>query len=359
MATLHSEFVCPSPGTIADTCNFWPDLLFEPESANQLDQNGIAVSDQDHPSDMFSHPAFFEGCSNFNHDDRSIDSLAGTIRELANLSIALYDCAANLPSQSKACMKLGGTNNEENTWNETTSRQKRLFVLDEVFRLTTKFIDVVGILSGKGRDPGEDSPISAFTTPNTEVSLPIDVNQQMSYDGAELTANGSKVLFSHVDEATILMLMSCHCRLTEIYLSIFQMMQACIEYSFPPQVEDTWTVVLPQLQMGSHAAPPIQVDANTSLSRVTASMYMLMITMFSSQLCARVADVMGAAGNQGSYGRKRTTHLQDLEEGGRLGGAGSSSRSLFEATVEERTIRLEQVIKNTKIAAQRFSLATE
>jgi hypothetical protein len=93
------------------------------------------------------------------------------------------------------------------------------------------------------------------------------------------------------------MVLSCHCRLTEIYVLIFKMMQACIQYSLPPVMSNDWIIVLPQLQIGSFAASPLQVGGNLPLSSETSLMYMLTITMVSSQLWTKLEDLLRTYAN--------------------------------------------------------------
>jgi hypothetical protein len=113
------------------------------------------------------------------------------------------------------------------------------------------------------------------------------------------------------------------------------MMQACIEYSFTPKLDKDWAIVLPQLKIGTLASPLVHVDVNTPVSLSKASMYMLIVTMFSSQLWEQLTDVIGTCS------------------------ASTSPSALVDtmwATVTDRTYHLSQTIDATKHLLQKQSV---
>ncbi|BCS20325.1 Zn(II)2Cys6 transcription factor domain-containing protein [Aspergillus puulaauensis] len=170
--------------------------------------------------------------------------------ELAGLSIALSELSANLPtapetasSNSPNCTN---TNTNTNTSTSTSTRAEMPFVLDDLFRLTTQFTDLI----------------------QTRLGLP--------------------------DEATVLMLGSCHSRLTEIYTTIFSLVQRCINHSLgPPRPRPNWAVILPKVEMGSLNAPPLRVDAETPAFGAKAFMYMWMLCVFSAELWTQLNHALG------------------------------------------------------------------
>ena len=360
VATIDPKYCSLIPGDIAEMDSSWVDPFCEPQSANSLGRQGPPNFDtisQYRCFDTIPLLESFNGEPKFGLNDPLITQHGSVVRDLGNLSIALYDCAAQLRFGLSENGQTG-VQNVEATFKATNSRQKRLFVIDEVFRLTTKFRNIVGSLTDTARNSSVISATDNSTSSITKTILPTSYNEQISDKGTNSTISSAGGPFSHVDEATMLMVMSCHCRLIDIYLSIFHMMQACIEYSLAPQLGDDWAVVLPQLQIGSQAAPPMQVDASSSLSHAKTSMYMLMITMFSSQLCAGVAGVMGI-GSPKLCGGEGSTHLRERGERDPHEDPVSTSRFLFEAVVVDRTNRLDQAIKTTKVLLQRFSLMSE
>ncbi|KAL4889019.1 hypothetical protein BDV59DRAFT_187357 [Aspergillus ambiguus] len=159
--------------------------------------------------------------------------------ELANLSIALSELARQLPSteEHETCAR------DESSCD---TRREMPFVFDDLFRLTTKFIDLVKrLLRGRGLR----------------------------------------------DEATALMVGSCHSRLAEMYTIIFSLMRCCIQRSLAPP-RPNWAMVLPSVQLGSLTSPAVQVDGKTQLPSEKVSLYIRMIAVFSSQLWAQLIDAV-------------------------------------------------------------------
>jgi hypothetical protein len=262
---------------------------------------------------------------------------ASAVQQLAILNVAIYECAKKVPSVEKP----GGNEADR-------SRKATLFAIDELFRLTTNFTDILKSFSVLECETGTPSSSIDPERPEdqSETSL-VSYNHQVSESGQSVTRGSSRPPhrpFSDVDEGTVLIIVSCHCRLAEIYLSLFQMMQACIEYSLAPRLGNDWAVILPQLQVGSLAAPSVKVDINTPLSSAKSSMYMIMITMFSSQLWEQLADVMKAGG-------------------GAQTDSAAASRSTLADTVwdsmTDKTEGLSRTIDATKHMLQRCSMVPE
>lgn len=218
--------------------------------------------------------------------DGHLKAFPSTVQKLANLDVALYECGLKLPYSTKP----DGTSTEHEI---DSSREAKLFAIDEIFRLTADFIESVRNLSGaesheRAHLPSID-PRQLVFQPSQKVVM----NGQQTCDINNLNPAGMGLKrnpFSQVDEATMFMIMSCHSRLIEIYTSVFQMMQACIEHSLAPQMGKGWGVILPRLQIGSVASLPVHVDIDTPVSSAISSMYMLMITMISSQLWGQLAS---------------------------------------------------------------------
>ncbi|CZR68122.1 uncharacterized protein PAC_18021 [Phialocephala subalpina] len=244
------------------------------------------VHDNVASADNFYSPATLEPCMRINDQD-TVDPLDLTppsiVQMLANLDVALYECSLKLPFPFKAgsdSVRIG-------------TRKSKMFALDELFRLTTEFLNIFTCLSHEA-DQLNVSPSSTIQTEsNAESTLPFFAySQRLSKTVHSAGMEEPTRPFSPLDEATIFMIMSCHCRLTEIYVSLFKMMQACIEHSLAPRGDKDWAIILPQLQVGSITLPPVQVDINTPVSPTISSMYMLMITILSSQVWEQLADKM-------------------------------------------------------------------
>ena len=168
----------------------------------------------------------------------SASASASASRTLANLNIRISDCAANFPGLSDTAA--------------VPSAKALHFVFDELFGLTAEFTTALQSTWG------QSSP--------------------------------------YADEAVLFLMAACHWRLAEVYASVFEKMQACIQHSSAPRAgTGGWTVVLPRLQIASLPLPLAQVDDKTPMpSKATAAMYMMLVTALSSQLWEHMADVLQA-----------------------------------------------------------------
>lgn len=201
-------------------------------------------------------------------------------RRLGDLSVLLSECAEKLPSMAASGF--------------SGPRKLRILAIDELFCLTHQFIDILGSISLSGWETSSTSP--SIDPTQLSAQFASSNNQQLSHLEQQFAKNDLRPpsgIFSNLDEATVSMIFACHSRLTEIYTSIFQMMQACIEHSLAPQLGTDWAVILPKLEVGSLSSQPVRVDAHTPLkSSMTTSMYMLIITMLSAQLWEKLMGLV-------------------------------------------------------------------
>ena len=260
-----------------------------------LGQSGSPLSELTPVDENFiSNASTFVNLRMPDHQIRSIDdngsddetlSLATVGGKLARLNASLFECAAKLPNMTK-------TVEDVTSRVVRTSRAQTLFVIDELFNLTTEFIGAMKCLLLVDCEKAAAMSPTNSAQPST---------QSMSHLAAPMPSSES-VVSSHVprsssqiDEATTFTLMACHCKLTEIYASLFKMMEACINYSLSPNLREDWAIILPKLEVGSITSPPVHVDANRPLSPPSASaMYMVLVTMISSQLWEQLRDVVTA-----------------------------------------------------------------
>jgi hypothetical protein len=344
-ATINPGFCCPSQGISLDMDDMdWFGFLSQ-SNMNTLGHNSsIDLDLTPINGNITSYASGFPlaGTSDLYRPIRDCDISGGletfpasAVQQLAILNIAIYECAKKLPSIEKP-----GANEAPG------SRKATLFAIDELFRLTTNFTNILKSLSVQDCEMSTPSSSIDPEPPEdqSQMSL-VSYSQQVSDAGQPRgPSRPPHQPFSDVDEGTMLMVVSCHCRLAEIYLSLFQMMQACIEYSLAPRLGNDWTVILPQLQVGSLAAPSVKVDINTPLSSAKSSMYMLMITMFSSQLWEQLVDVMKSRGSAQTD-------------------SAAASRSTLADTVWEsmtdKTEELSRTIDATKHMLQRCSVVPE
>jgi hypothetical protein len=276
-------------------------------------------------ANTFWSPRMSEPCMMIeNHDTAGALELTppSIVQRLASLDVELFECGLKLPFPIKAGSGSTGIG----------TRKSKLFALDELFRLTTEFLDILKALS---------QPSSMTQTElDAQTTLSSITDSQRLSDIVQPAGIGNPAsCLAQADEPTAFMIMSCHGRLTEIYGSLFQMMHACIEHSLAPRGGKDWAVILPQLQVGSIASPPVHVDINNPVSPSTSSMYMLMIAMLSSQLWEQLADTLRA--DDGSpVGRGSASALTD---------------TIWNAMMD-RNENMSRTIESTRHLLQRYSV---
>lgn len=184
-------------------------------------------------------------------------------------------------------------------------RQTTVFVLDELFRLTGELVELTKSVSNE-EFQGQETSVSAGPH---EVVAPFQRLSDVEITIPSTPLSQSSQPSRPIDEATLLMVFSCHTRVTEMYAAIFEKTHVCIERQLPPRTDSNWAVILPRLQMGSIATPPRRVDARAPLaSKADASLYILMFAMLSGQLWEQVADAMRGL-------RENVKRMGDVEGG--------------------------------------------
>lgn len=180
------------------------------------------------------------------------------VRKAADLNVALHQCVSSFP-----------------TIVDSNRQRATLLVFEEVFTLTNTFFDILRSLSFRA----SYGHSQYLTTPS-------------------LIAMDQHTPFSHVDEATILLLASCHSHLVSIFDSVFQRIQGCLKHSLRPHPGEDWVVVLPKLQIGTVEMPAAIIDVNTPAPpHAATSMYMFKITLLSSQFWEQLRGIIGQKTN--------------------------------------------------------------
>ncbi|KAI0905816.1 hypothetical protein F4823DRAFT_115300 [Ustulina deusta] len=284
---------------------------------------------------------FYEMSGYYNGLSRELGyPLTYTAGRLTSLNMALCECASKLPSINASRVESVGTVNISHATNNS-ARGAALLALDEVFRVTNEFINIMKNLSLTS-DYREIIPIptACASTTGTSPHLTHGMNTELlSHVAPHVLTTCREVLsepslqpaliegsrepeisspspqpFLHLDEATMLLFLSCHCRLTDIYESIIQAIQRCIKgpHTAPhPRAG----IILPQLQVGGYggvSSPALRVDfSGPPLPPATVSMYLVLTTTLSSQLWAQIRDAMRRKGDRdGSRIHAPMAHLE-------------------------------------------------
>lgn len=263
-------------------------------------------------------------------------------RTLAELNVKIYECAARFPSEKHN----SSARSKGFIGHPGPEAQKPIqFVFDELFSVTSAFTNILESLCTPGHGINTSSSVSSSTSLGLPDWMtyrdyspsysqePSHADHHHSAPMPPALAPPSSCSLANVDEATMYMLTSCHCRLTEVYASVFEQIQACVKHSAIPQTDYRWTVVLPRLQVSSLALPPVQLDEKSRIdSRATLTMYIMMVTMLSSQLWEKMADVMRSAGRHVLVDSEGTETPASAPASGISSAAGPAWRSAMEKT---------------------------
>lgn len=232
-------------------------------------------------------PSHYTGTEEHSSNEKAPDSSA--FLKLSNLNYKIRSCAARLPSTYTA----------EQANRKSYARAH--FVFDELFRLTADLIVTLRSMSTPACTRYNDYPLDPESlSSDAFITTTAPSDKGLSLVDAHLissTIMPQQRPVVQVDEPTMLIIISCHSQLTEIYTAIFKKIEGCIEHSRAPQTEISWALILPQLQVGVVTLPQLQVDEERPIpSKATSSMYTTMVALLLSQLWEQLADVMHTEG---------------------------------------------------------------
>ncbi|KAI0508474.1 hypothetical protein F5B22DRAFT_398673 [Xylaria bambusicola] len=200
--------------------------------------------------------------------------LTSTTGRLTSLNMALCECASKLPSiEPRRIEPAGSIHNTHVASNN--KREAALFALDELFCATNEFITIMKSLCSQANDS--------------------EIPNHLTCASATESSRQEMMSTAHIDEATTLLFLSCHCRLADIYESIFKGIRRCLSGSYTA-THSIAGVILPQLQVGGFggvSSPALRVDSNgPPLSPAKISMYLVLTVTLSSQLWTQIRDTM-------------------------------------------------------------------
>ena len=185
------------------------------------------------------------------------------IRQLLQLSIGLYDHIGTIPPQSihdnePQPFAASATIQEGDTTARFTG-----YSLDETFKLTQDLIDIYPVFIDtflKGRSSRSETP-SCYNVdtraPNSHASTPQD-----DHEDTNMPLH-AKVIAPHPgvrqDHASILLLLSCHVRVIDIYDELFKHMALCMsdrEFNNIEMEKLEISCQVPNIKIGTYTPPP-------------------------------------------------------------------------------------------------------
>ncbi|KAF2268645.1 hypothetical protein CC78DRAFT_529665 [Lojkania enalia] len=248
--------------------------------------------------------------------DPRVSTLADAVRDLADLNVKLLEHAATLPpplNQHAAPKDVPGG---------------KLLAIDQTFTLTRTLISILKRLYTGIAEDGK------------------------RYEGL-------------IDQATVLLFLSCYYRLVDIYERVFVNMRSCVQNPDRPTPEDE-RVTLPLLQIGSYVPPPIPKGDKEVAPPISAfSMHIIFIFMLCAQLCEQMRDIIATGISHAESGVlvRETTELSSTQESlhSGVGLLGSDPESPFDEMARnamwKRSNELSEQMRLTKQALVQLSAA--
>ena len=215
----------------------------------------------------------WNGCIEPNSQQRS---LTQCIRQLSELSMSLFEHSKTIPPQS-----IHEPVPENEVYQETMNFRSQTYAsysTDETFRLTQELIDIY------------PSFIDLFT--KRKVSHP-QARGHTTEEALERLGPIAPSLSNplHLDHASILLLLSCHLRLVDIYDELFKHSHVCIKQRGVPGTAAQAQFQMPQLRIGNYVPR----------STTAVTMQMLMLFHFATSLSNYAIELDG--------------HIQESEDG--------------------------------------------
>jgi hypothetical protein len=176
-------------------------------------------------------------------------SAAQCIRTLSELSISLYEHSTTIPSLS-----IHDPIPENELYQETMENRVRdyaYYSVDETFRLTQELIDVypsfIDVFMRRKISHSSDSPnVATSSRPYVEAAQPVE------HLGPVAPPLSSPL---HLDHSSILLILSCHLRLIDIYEQLLKHMKVCIDQKGLVCTNQQASFKPPQLKIGNYVPP--------------------------------------------------------------------------------------------------------
>lgn len=209
-----------------------------------------------------------------------LKSVSESIRKLSELSIKLYEHGATVPPQS--IHDDPEVANMQEGWVQDYSGYR----FDETFQVTQDLIDLY------------PSAINACTSPESHQSTSSTPSTNSSSDTTPSTDSGTPSdappsKNSSIDHSVILLVLSCHLRLIDIYEKLFKHMDKCIEKKGVGCAlhRKNGAVGEPAVNIGAMTAPTLTIGSYAPPPSSAVPMQMLLLLQLASQLASHASDL--------------------------------------------------------------------
>ena len=214
---------------------------------------------------------------NGNPDNSHQLSVNKCIRQLSKLSISLFEHSNTIPPLT-IHEPIPENEDQQETMNSRAKKYAN-YSVDETFRVTQELIDIypsfLELFTKR-----QVSHSSKSSNVQRTLNSPVDAEQRFEHFGPVAQPLLNSV---NLDHSSILLILSCHLRVIDIYEQLFKHMNACIELRGLTSAQDEPTFMAPQLRIGSYV-PPIAA---------AVPMQMLLLIHFATSLCDFAVELDG------------------------------------------------------------------
>lgn len=196
-------------------------------------------------------------------------SVGECVRKLSQLSSDLYEHSQTIPPLS--------IHDPNHPSQEKDFQNDPQYFLEETFRLTQGLVDIYPAFLNTflGHTSAQISTPPFSSSDNSPESS--------TSDSPEIIGDASPPRRQRppLDHSSILLILSCHIRIIEIYEGLFKHMEVCIKQKGTPLTRRQEMMKVPQLSIGTFVPPPSSA----------IPMQMLLLIQFSSQLFNYAAEL--------------------------------------------------------------------
>lgn len=210
----------------------------------------------------------------YQHSEKQI------IHRLSQLSIRLYDHIKTIPPQTIYEQPPPAQTGSIAATEEAENEHFESFSLDETFKLTQDLVDIYPVFMDtflKRRSSQYEARSYHTDSPDSQASSPCEGLVQMNE-----STYPNRAIYEPVqrDHASILLLLSCHVRLIDVYEELLKHMAACVGDTTHRKPHQHSRCDVPTMKIGQYTAPPSSA----------IQMQLMLFVHLSAQLAENAAD---------------------------------------------------------------------
>jgi hypothetical protein len=205
------------------------------------------------------------------------DSESNCVRKLSQLSIDLFEHSNTVPPLS---IYDSPPRNVEEDSVYLGPQDYSKYHPDETFRLTQSLVDIYPTFLNAFLPHSTSQSSNASSTWSSD-SMSNTYFETAQHPIASSTSSSRSSTIQTLDHPSILLILTCHLRLIDIYETLFKHMHACFEQGGIARTPQQATLKAASLKIGSFEPPP----------SAAIPMQMLLMVQFASQLFNYAADL--------------------------------------------------------------------